>query len=195
MWIKIISLILIWLMQSNNESLILWIFDKRIFLIYFELIKQCVTFFYSGNSFHINGNVLFYGSIFSFLLITSIIFYMVKILYRSYFKMKSFNDSYEEKAKKYIEFQDSINQDVFSRLLECKQEQIALKNLFDTRASLICCICQNAKATQTLIPCGHFCLCGKCLRKLENKSNKNVDINKCPQCRAPIQKAIRTFAS
>ena len=173
MWIKIIFLFSIFFMQSNSENLIRLLPD-----IVNEIMKI--------------GYLYVYGTI-GVLILISVLFYVIKILFRSYFKMKSFNESYEKNAKKYIDFQNSINQDIYKRLFDCNREQSVLKTLLETRASLICCICQNEKATQTLIPCGHFCLCGKCLRQL--KSKKNEEIYKCPQCREPIQKGLRTYAS
>ena len=183
MWIKIIFFLSVLFIQSNNESFIWCLFDKRLFFITYDLLENIVSF--SSKTLYNYGNSYVYCTIVGLLFIISVFISIVKKLFRSYFKMKSFNESYEENAKKYIEFQDSINQDVYKRLLQCNKEQIALKTLLETRESIICCVCQNEKATQTLIPCGHFCLCGKCLRKIELKSKKNVDIYKCPQCREP----------
>eukprot|EP00929_Paragymnodinium_shiwhaense_P091518 TRINITY_DN51434_c0_g1_i1.p1 TRINITY_DN51434_c0_g1~~TRINITY_DN51434_c0_g1_i1.p1 ORF type:complete len:784 (+),score=64.15 TRINITY_DN51434_c0_g1_i1:297-2354(+) len=48
-----------------------------------------------------------------------------------------------------------------------------------------CCVCLDAGASHVIVPCGHQCVCGSCVRGLTS----------CPVCRGPIHQSIRVFAS
>jgi len=50
-----------------------------------------------------------------------------------------------------------------------------------------CKICFDNDINMVIIPCGHMCVCKECSKLLTNKNNK------CPICKAPIQKIVQTF--
>ena len=51
-----------------------------------------------------------------------------------------------------------------------------------------CVICLQESAGYTLIPCGHECLCSRCLKELQKS-----DELKCPVCRATFETAVKDF--
>lgn len=53
----------------------------------------------------------------------------------------------------------------------------------------MCVICLSKEVSYVLVPCGHPCLCGVC------STNQGLTrmSRKCPECRQPVDKAIRFF--
>lgn len=50
-----------------------------------------------------------------------------------------------------------------------------------------CVVCQNALATHTPVPCGHFCLCATCALQLESTTKK------CPVCQDSFQFTMKNY--
>ncbi|UYM16479.1 RING-HC finger protein [Endozoicomonas euniceicola] len=56
------------------------------------------------------------------------------------------------------------------------------------RCAGICTVCMETGNLQALVPCGHVCMCSKCIEKIQKSDN-----NCCPHCRKGIQLAIKLY--
>ena len=54
----------------------------------------------------------------------------------------------------------------------------------------ICCICMDRAVSIALVPCGHTILCSGCGSR---QGLTRID-HKCPECRSPVEQAIKIFA-
>lgn len=54
----------------------------------------------------------------------------------------------------------------------------------------ICCICMERAVSRVLVPCGHTILCSGCGSQ---QGLQRID-HKCPECRSPVEQAIKIFA-
>ena len=51
--------------------------------------------------------------------------------------------------------------------------------------SFECVVCMDEEKTHVILPCGHYCVCAKCLATL----------TQCPVCRKEIQQTVRCYNS
>ena len=79
-------------MQSNSENLLWFLSDTSFFFIVYDVLKKSVSITY--NLLYDNGYVYAHGTKVAVICMISVFFFVFKILFRSYFKMKSFNESY-----------------------------------------------------------------------------------------------------
>lgn len=49
----------------------------------------------------------------------------------------------------------------------------------------LCIICLDAEKTHVIVPCGHYCLCTACSKKITK--------DKCPICKGNITDIIRIY--
>ena len=56
---------------------------------------------------------------------------------------------------------------------------------------LTCVICLVRPREYTVVPCGHFIVCGQCKSTLQNISNANNRI--CPKCRGRFKSFLKTY--
>ena len=54
----------------------------------------------------------------------------------------------------------------------------------------ICCICMERAVSRVFVPCGHTILCSGCGSR---QGLTRID-HKCPECRSPVEQAIKIFA-
>ena len=52
----------------------------------------------------------------------------------------------------------------------------------------MCCICMEADACITMVPCGHLCLCRPCAQTIPNLLGSG-----CPICRGSVSQVIRIY--
>lgn len=56
-----------------------------------------------------------------------------------------------------------------------------------------CVVCNDTDAEVAIVPCGHYCLCENCSKKMITLRNRQRRV--CPLCRVPIQKTLKIFHS
>ena len=70
-----------------------------------------------------------------------------------------------------------------------RQPRIIMENLtgegLDTGDNNICIVCLVNPKTHLIKPCNHFCVCGECIRQL----------NECPLCKRPINMHERIYST
>lgn len=70
-----------------------------------------------------------------------------------------------------------------------RQPRIIMENLtrgdLDTGENNVCIVCLVNPKTHLIKPCNHFCVCGECIRQL----------NECPLCKRPINMHERIYSS
>lgn len=52
----------------------------------------------------------------------------------------------------------------------------------------MCIICESSKKQVVIVPCGHICMCLKCMKKLKDSSRP-----RCPLCRGRILEFIYVY--
>jgi hypothetical protein len=75
------------------------------------------------------------------------------------------------------------------RAVDTRQPRIIMENLtregLDTGENDACIVCLVNPKTHLIKPCNHFCVCGECIRQL----------NECPLCKRPINMHERIYST
>ena len=74
---------------------------------------------------------------------------------------------------------------VQKKFIQTLEEEVKVDKVFgDEEEDHDCVVCLDKDHEVVIVPCGHYCLCGKCAKIIEKTSKK------CPMCRGDIQLVV-----